>query len=45
VKELAEKMTVDYVECLRTLNVTSIDHMPRATEQHRRNENDDSEAH
>src|SRR5439155_10531619 len=32
VKELAEKMTVDYVECLRTLNVTSIDHMPRATE-------------
>src|SRR5439155_22521541 len=32
VKELAENMTVDYVECLRTVNVTSIDHMPRATE-------------
>src|SRR5207253_3221517 len=32
VKELAEKMTVDYVECLRKLNVTSIDRMPRATE-------------
>jgi cysteinyl-tRNA synthetase len=32
VKELAERMTVDYVECLRKLNVTGIDHMPRATE-------------
>src|SRR3984893_10183826 len=32
VKELAEKMTTDYVECLRKLNVTSIDRMPRATE-------------
>src|SRR5437868_1623858 len=32
VKELAERMTVDYVECLRKLNVTSIDRMPRATE-------------
>jgi cysteinyl-tRNA synthetase len=32
VKELAEKMTADYLECLRRLNVTGIDHMPRATE-------------
>src|SRR5215475_12499952 len=32
VKELAEKMTADYLECLRQLNVTGIDHMPRATE-------------
>jgi cysteinyl-tRNA synthetase len=32
VKELAEKMTVDYVESLRKLNVTGIDLMPRATE-------------
>src|SRR5436853_2358426 len=32
VKELAEKMTVDYVDCLKRLNVTCIDHMPRATE-------------
>src|SRR6476620_3543526 len=32
VKELAEKMTVDYVDCLKKLNVTGIDHMPRATE-------------
>src|SRR5437588_8995850 len=32
VKELAEKMTVDYVECLKKLGVTGIDHMPRATE-------------
>src|SRR6476620_5831165 len=32
VKELAEKMTADYVECLRKLNVTGIDRMPRATE-------------
>ncbi len=32
VKELAEKMTADYVESLRKLNVTSIDHMPKATE-------------
>lgn len=32
VKELAEKMTVDYIECLKRLNVTGIDHMPRATE-------------
>jgi cysteinyl-tRNA synthetase len=32
VKELAEKMTVDYVECLKKLNVIGIDHMPRATE-------------
>src|SRR5262245_62639526 len=28
VKELAEKMTVDYVECLRKLNGASIDRMP-----------------
>src|SRR5205807_10480232 len=32
VKELAESMTCDYLECLRRLNVTGIDHMPRATE-------------
>lgn len=31
VKELAEKMEADYVECLKRLNVTGIDHMPRAT--------------
>jgi cysteinyl-tRNA synthetase len=32
VKELAEKMTADYVDCLKKLNVTGIDQMPRATE-------------
>lgn len=32
VKELAEKMTADYVECLKKLNVTGVDQMPRATE-------------
>lgn len=32
VKELAEKMTADYLECLKRLNVTGIDKMPRATE-------------
>src|SRR5919198_1525141 len=32
VKELAERMTADYVECLRKLNVTGIDKMPKATE-------------
>src|SRR5881227_591983 len=32
VKELAERMTADYVENLKRLNVTGIDHMPRATE-------------
>jgi cysteinyl-tRNA synthetase len=32
VKELAEKMTADYVECLRKLGVTGITKMPRATE-------------
>src|SRR5260370_31224508 len=32
VKELAEKMTADYVECLKRLNVTGIDRMPKATE-------------
>src|SRR5437763_6864925 len=32
VKELAERMTVDYVECLKKLSVTNVDHMPRATE-------------
>src|SRR5262245_61409720 len=31
VKELAEKMTADYQECLKKLNVTGIDVMPRAT--------------
>jgi cysteinyl-tRNA synthetase len=32
VKELAEKMTSDYVDSLKKLHVTGIDHMPRATE-------------
>src|SRR3954463_2797231 len=32
VKDLAERMTADYVEGLRRLNVTCIDRMPRATE-------------
>jgi cysteinyl-tRNA synthetase len=32
VKDLAEKMTADYLECLKALGVTGIDHMPRATE-------------
>jgi cysteinyl-tRNA synthetase len=32
VKDLAERMTADYVECLRKLNVTGIDRMPKATE-------------
>src|SRR5438552_15098944 len=31
VSELAERVTRDYVESLKKLNVTSIDHMPRAT--------------
>jgi cysteinyl-tRNA synthetase len=32
VKELAERMTCDYLDCLQKLNVTGIDHLPRATE-------------
>jgi cysteinyl-tRNA synthetase len=32
VKDLAEKMTRDYLDCLLKLNVTAIDHIPRATE-------------
>jgi cysteinyl-tRNA synthetase len=32
VKELAERMTCDYLDCLEKLNVTGIDHLPRATE-------------
>src|SRR5262245_11309844 len=32
VKELAERMTADYVANLKQLGVTGIDHMPRATE-------------
>jgi cysteinyl-tRNA synthetase len=32
VKDLAERMTADYVACLKKLNVTGIDRMPRATE-------------
>src|SRR5262245_61997118 len=32
VKELAEKMTADYLDCLKKLNVTGIDKMPKATE-------------
>src|SRR5438046_10280693 len=29
---LAQQMTADYMECLKALNVTGIDHFPRATE-------------
>ena len=32
VKELAEKMSTDYFDCLKKLNVTSIDQFPRATD-------------
>ena len=32
VKDLAERMTADYVDSLRALNVTGIDDMPRATQ-------------
>jgi cysteinyl-tRNA synthetase len=32
VKELAERMTGDYLDCLKKLNVTGIDRMPKATE-------------
>jgi cysteinyl-tRNA synthetase len=32
VKELAERVTRDYVDCLAALGVDAIDHMPRATE-------------
>src|SRR5262245_8586450 len=32
VKDLAERMTADYLDCLRRLNVTGIDRMPKATE-------------
>jgi cysteinyl-tRNA synthetase len=32
VKDLAERMTADYLDCLRRLNVTSIDRMPKATD-------------
>jgi len=32
VKELAEKMTLDYFDCLKKLNVTGIDEFPKATE-------------
>jgi cysteinyl-tRNA synthetase len=32
VKDLAEKMTADYVDCLQRLNVTGIDQMPKATD-------------
>src|SRR3954462_12004473 len=32
VKELAERMTADYLDALKKLNVTGIDQMPRATE-------------
>ncbi len=32
VRELADKMTVDYLDCLKKLNVTGIDRMPKATE-------------
>lgn len=32
VADLAERVTRDYLECLRALGVDAIDHMPRATE-------------
>ncbi|WZO96552.1 cysteine--tRNA ligase [Isosphaeraceae bacterium EP7] len=32
VKELAERITGDYLDCLASLGVDGIDHMPRATE-------------
>lgn len=32
VKDLAERMTADYFGCLKSLNVTGIDHFPKATE-------------
>jgi cysteinyl-tRNA synthetase len=32
VKELAERMTADYLDCLKKLGVEGITHMPRATE-------------
>src|SRR5262245_10595640 len=32
VKDLSEHMTADYLDALAKLNVTGIDHMPRATE-------------
>jgi cysteinyl-tRNA synthetase len=32
VKELAERMTVDYLDCLKKLGVGGLTHMPRATE-------------
>ncbi|WP_435011057.1 cysteine--tRNA ligase [Tundrisphaera lichenicola] len=32
VKELAERVTEDYLACLKALGVDGIDHMPRATE-------------
>src|SRR3954453_6431671 len=32
VADLAQRMTVDYLECLKRLNVTGIDKMPKATE-------------
>jgi cysteinyl-tRNA synthetase len=32
VPALAEQMTAEYFQCLRSLNVTGIDHFPRATE-------------
>jgi cysteinyl-tRNA synthetase len=32
VKDLAERVTADYLACLRALGVDGIDHMPRATE-------------
>jgi cysteinyl-tRNA synthetase len=32
VPELAERMTADYFDCLKKLNVTGVDHFPKATE-------------
>ncbi len=32
VHDLAERMTADYFDCLKKLNVTGIDHFPKATE-------------
>ena len=38
VKELAERMTADYVDCLKKLNVTGIDQHARGDRAHRRHD-------
>jgi len=44
-KDLAERMTADYLDCLQRLNVTGIDRMPKADRAPRRNDRDDRPAH